>query len=95
MSTGTPEPAGPAEAPSAAAPADPAADEIVLRRDGARVDIVLNRPSRHNAMTTGMYAALTDEFTRLAHDSSVRVVVVRAPAGRLSPRATTSPALRA
>ncbi len=52
-------------------------DEILVLRDGPRVDVVLNRPRRLNAFTAGMFARLTDVFTRLAADDDVRVVVVR------------------
>lgn len=55
--------------------------EIVIARREARVDVVLNRPHRHNAFTTGMYAQLTELFTALADDLAVRVVTIRGAGG--------------
>ncbi|MDO5711546.1 MAG: enoyl-CoA hydratase-related protein [Micrococcales bacterium] len=55
--------------------------EIVVTRVGARLDVLLNRPSRHNSFTPGMYAKLTELFTGLADDEEVRAVVLRGAGG--------------
>lgn len=52
-------------------------DEILVNRDGAVVEVVFNRPHRHNAFTTAMYGALHDLFDELAGSQEVRVVVMR------------------
>lgn len=57
------------------------AHEILITRRDARVDVVLNRPHRHNAFTTGMYTQLTELFTQLADDLSARVVIIRGAGG--------------
>lgn len=53
-----------------------------LERDGAVVRVVLDRPDRHNAITSAMYAELADLVGSLRHDASVRVVVFRGAGGR-------------
>jgi len=64
-------------APSPVAHAEPAA--AVLREDMAGVALlVLNRPERRNSLSEAMLAALTDEFSAIAGDRSVRAVVVAA-----------------
>ena len=62
-------------------PAAPEPDELVVTRDGARLDVLLNRPRRHNAFTPAMYARMDELFARLATDEQIRVVVVRGAGG--------------
>ncbi|GAB94155.1 enoyl-CoA hydratase/carnithine racemase [Kineosphaera limosa] len=61
---------------------DASAEQVLVQRHGARVDIVLNRPQQHNAMTPAMYGALTQAFRELADDIDARVVVLRGAGGR-------------
>src|SRR4029077_6847233 len=46
-------------------------DEIVTERDGS----ILNRPTKKNAMTSGMYVTLADIFNDAAQDERTRVVL--------------------
>lgn len=52
-------------------------DEVLVSRDGPVVEVVFNRPHRHNAFTTVMYSALQDLFDDLAADDQARVLVMR------------------
>jgi enoyl-CoA hydratase/carnithine racemase len=65
----------------ASQPEAPAAEEpILLRSDNARgvVTLTLNRPHAFNALSVAMLAALQRELDAIAHDQSVRVVVLAA-----------------
>ncbi|MDN5893826.1 MAG: enoyl-CoA hydratase-related protein [Nocardioides sp.] len=53
----------------------------VSRHDGV-VEVVFNRPERHNAFTKAMYAQIRDLCDELATDASVKVVVLRGAGGR-------------
>lgn len=53
----------------------------VARRPGV-VEVVFNRPQRHNAFTSAMYAALGELCTELAEDPTTRVLVLRGAGGR-------------
>lgn len=55
--------------------------EIVVTRSGTRLDVLLNRPARHNAFTPAMYAELTELFTGLPAEEEIRVVVLRGAGG--------------
>ena len=57
-------------------------EELLVRRDGAVVEVTFNRPSRHNAFTKEMYAGIRELCGDLAGDSSVRVLVLRGAGGR-------------
>lgn len=48
--------------------------EVLTSRDGAVLEIRLNRPDRQNALTTAMYRALTAALTDAAGDPGVRAV---------------------
>lgn len=63
---------------------DAAQDRQDLRvtRDGAVVEVVFDRPERHNAFTRAMYAELRELCARLRTDTEVRVVVLRGAGGR-------------
>src|SRR5712672_3935364 len=50
-------------------------DEIVTERSDGILRVELNRPSRKNAMTSGMYVDLADIFNDAARDASTRVVL--------------------
>ena len=50
-------------------------DEILTERSDGILRVELNRPSRKNAMTSGMYIDLADIFNDAARDASTRVVL--------------------
>ena len=50
-------------------------DEIVTERAGSILRVQLNRPTKKNAMTSGMYATLADIFNDAAQDERTRVVL--------------------
>ena len=50
-------------------------DEIVTERAGSILRIQLNRPKKRNAMTSGMYVALSDILKTAARDELTRVVL--------------------
>jgi enoyl-CoA hydratase len=52
-------------------------DEILLERDGAVAEIVLNRPAKLNAVTPAMSATIERLCREIDRDDSVRVVLVR------------------
>jgi enoyl-CoA hydratase/carnithine racemase len=49
--------------------------DIVTARSGGIVDIMLNRPTKKNAMTSGMYVAMADVLDGAAKDDDIRVVL--------------------
>lgn len=51
--------------------------ELVVRRDGAVLEVVFNRPHARNAMTWAMYEGLYEVCERADADESLRVVVLR------------------
>jgi len=53
------------------------ADAIYVERDGAIATVVLNRPSKLNALTRGMWASLGDMVTQLSEDDTLRCVILR------------------
>jgi enoyl-CoA hydratase/carnithine racemase len=52
-------------------------DEIVTERSGSVLSVLLNRPDKKNAMTSGMYVTLADVFNDAANDEQTRVVLWR------------------
>jgi enoyl-CoA hydratase/carnithine racemase len=50
-------------------------DDVITGRSGSVLRVVLNRPTKKNAMTTGMYLTLADVFYGAAKDERVRVVL--------------------
>jgi enoyl-CoA hydratase/carnithine racemase len=50
-------------------------DDIITERSGSILRVVLNRPSKKNAMTSGMYLTLADVFNGAAKDERIRVVL--------------------
>lgn len=56
--------------------------ELQISRHNDIVEVVFNRPERHNAFTTAMYAGIRDLCDELADDLSVKVVVLRGAGGR-------------
>lgn len=47
---------------------------VLVRRDGEEMTITLNRPDRHNALSTQMRGALTEALTLATVDSSIELV---------------------
>lgn len=52
-------------------------DELLTRRDGGIVTLVLNRPHKLNAMTKPLWRALGEAFRSLHEDDTVRCIVLR------------------
>jgi enoyl-CoA hydratase/carnithine racemase len=50
-------------------------DEIITEHSGSILRVVLNRPTKKNAMTSGMYLALAEVFKDAAKDERIRVVL--------------------
>jgi enoyl-CoA hydratase/carnithine racemase len=55
---------------------------LLLRRDRATVEVVFNRPERHNAFTSGTYDGVLEVCAELRADETARVVVFRGAGGR-------------
>lgn len=56
--------------------------ELLVRRRPGVVELVFNRPERHNAFTDATYDALRTICVELAHDEQTRVLVLRGAGGR-------------
>lgn len=64
---------------SAVAATDAAANLMLLREDDGGVAVLtLNQPQNRNALSEAMLEALGDAFTAIAHDATVRAVVLAA-----------------
>lgn len=50
---------------------------VKLERFGAVAQLTLARPNSHNAVTWEMYQQLEEHLTALAHDTAIRVLVIR------------------
>lgn len=59
----------------------PECQTLLLRREGWRLHVTLNRPSARNAMSFAMVGELVDLFTAIAEDRSLRAVILRGAAG--------------
>ncbi|WP_110205397.1 enoyl-CoA hydratase-related protein [Nocardioides daejeonensis] len=57
-------------------------EDLLVRRDGAVVEITFNRPERHNAFTKAMYAGIWETCQGLAEDPTAKVLVLRGAGGR-------------
>jgi enoyl-CoA hydratase/carnithine racemase len=55
---------------------------LLVRRTGTTVEVVFNRPERHNAFTSGTYQGVLEVCAELQHAPDVRVVVFRGAGGR-------------
>lgn len=56
-------------------------EPLELKRDGAVLHVMFNRPERRNAITFDMMRALTEAFQAAASDPSLRAVVLRGKGG--------------
>ncbi|MEM9048430.1 MAG: crotonase/enoyl-CoA hydratase family protein [Pseudomonadota bacterium] len=52
-------------------------ERVLIERDGHVAEVVMNRAEKSNALDAAMFEALADAGRRLAHDSTVRAVVLR------------------
>ena len=59
----------------------PACQNLLLRRDGWRLHVTLNRPEVKNAMSFAMVRELTEVFTAIADDRTLRAVILRGAGG--------------
>jgi|SRR5215831_14150026 len=57
-------------------------DQVILRKEGAVVRIVLNNPARLNAISIAMWDRLDQILDDLAEDRAVRVVVISGAGGK-------------
>ena len=55
---------------------------LLVRRRGTTLEVVFDRPERHNAFTSGTYDGLLEVCAELRGDHGVRVVVLRGAGGR-------------
>jgi enoyl-CoA hydratase/carnithine racemase len=53
-------------------------DHVVIRRDGAVLEVRLNRPEKKNAITNAMYGAMADAVTEAQTRDDIRVVLFTA-----------------
>jgi enoyl-CoA hydratase/carnithine racemase len=53
-------------------------DHIIVRRDGAVLEIQFNRPEKKNAITNAMYGAMADAVTEAQTNDEIRVVLFTA-----------------
>ncbi len=53
-------------------------DHILIRRDGAVMEIRFNRPTKKNAITNAMYGAMADALEDAAADESARAILFTA-----------------
>ncbi|MDP8921527.1 MAG: enoyl-CoA hydratase/isomerase family protein [Chloroflexota bacterium] len=60
----------------------PAADEVVVTRDGPVLTLMFNRPQARNAMTWNMYERLYQTCEEVDADDSIRVLVLRGAGGK-------------
>ncbi len=63
---------------SSAAQAHEPDAKVLINRQGAAVILTLNRPAALNALDDGMRAAVASEFTRIARNADIYVVVLKA-----------------
>ena len=56
--------------------------DLLVRRSDHMVEVVFNRPERHNAFTSGTYEGLLEVCAELRQDRDTRVVVFRGAGGR-------------
>lgn len=54
---------------------------VTVEREGARAEIILNRPERKNSITADMAVQLRDVIRSVSHDASVNCIVLRGEAG--------------
>ncbi len=59
----------------------PECQTLLLRREGWRLHVTLNRPAARNAMSFAMVGELIDLFTAIADDRTLRAVILRGAAG--------------
>lgn len=64
-------------------------EHIIVRRDGAVLEIQFNRPEKKNAITNAMYGAMADAVTEAENNDDIRAVLFSSSATS-SPPATTS-----
>lgn len=53
-------------------------DDIRVMRDGALMEIRMNRPAKKNALTDAMYGAMADALVAAGEDSEVKAVLISA-----------------
>lgn len=56
--------------------------KIIVRREGAVGELIINNPVRHNAVSNEMWQAIADGVRALDGDPAVRVITLRGAGGR-------------
>lgn len=59
----------------------PECQTLLLRRDGWRLHVTLNRPEARNAMSLAMVQELSTVFAAIADDRTIRAVILRGAGG--------------
>ncbi|MGB3070055.1 MAG: enoyl-CoA hydratase-related protein [Ottowia sp.] len=59
----------------------PSFETLILRREGARLDVLFNRPEQRNAINSGMSREFSELVDFLAGTPAIRVVTVRGAGG--------------
>lgn len=60
----------------------PVSADLLVRREGAVVEVTFNRPERHNAFTRAMYEQIRAMCDELSGDEDAKVLVLRGAGGR-------------
>jgi enoyl-CoA hydratase/carnithine racemase len=63
-------------------------EELITELSGNVLRVQFNRPSKKNAMTAAMYAALAEELDHADKNDDIRVVLVHGRAIRSRPETT-------
>ena len=50
-------------------------EHIIVRRDGAVLEVQFNRPEKKNAITNAMYGAMADAITEAERNDDIRAVL--------------------
>lgn len=59
-------------------------EHVRTSREGSRLDIVIDRPAKKNALTVAMYEALSDALARAEEDDGILSVVIASEGGVFS-----------
>lgn len=52
-------------------------NDVLAKKDGSTGWLILNRPERHNAISTEMWGVIPDMLAEFEHDPDVRVIILR------------------
>jgi 1,4-dihydroxy-2-naphthoyl-CoA synthase len=69
-------------------------EALLLRRQGSRLYLTLNRPEAKNSITPKMIEELNEVFDALKHDHSIKAVIMRGAGGVFRSWSPPSKAMR-